>query len=74
MAETIYTDKDYLDNQFLSIHKRLDTLESVPADLAVLKDWRKAHERGHSRASKIKLTLVGLLLSFAGILTQLQGP
>jgi hypothetical protein len=69
-AEPIYTDKDYLDTQFKSLHDRLDKLDPLVPAVAVLQDWRVQHTNGHSRSRKLKLAVLGLVLSAAGLLSR----
>jgi hypothetical protein len=71
VSEQIFSDKDYLDAQFGALHKRLDKLDSLPGDVEVLKDWRKEHSKSHTRATRLKLTAAGLILSAAGLVAKL---
>lgn len=72
MGDTIYTDKDYLDNQFSSLHSAISELRPLASRVAVLEDFRTEHTRGHARARKLKLAVAGLVLSAAGLLSKLS--
>lgn len=72
MGDTIYTDKDYLDNQFSSLHSAISELRPLASRVAVLEDFRTEHTRGHSRTRRIALAVAGLILSAAGVLSRLS--
>lgn len=60
MSTPIYTDKDYLDAQFLSINLRLDAMTKS------MNSRMDEHDQWHKRWGKRVIAIAGVLVTIAG--------